>query len=275
MPIKDVAGHSLQQLISLDGRVAVVTGAARGIGLAIARRLAEAGATVLIGDVDELGAVSAAEEIAKQFGRHARGIALNVLEENGIVALADRAVSEFGRLDIWVNNAGIFPGSPTVDLLADIWDKVQDVNLRGTFLGCREAARKMIAQDPKGGVIVNVASVSSFRGRPGLAAYVASKAGVVGLTKSLGVELGKHDIRVLAVAPTGIATPGIRERKAQSSGAELERIEALEKSVGAALPLGRLGVPDDIARAVLFCASDLSMLMTGSTVAVDAGALAN
>jgi NAD(P)-dependent dehydrogenase (short-subunit alcohol dehydrogenase family) len=275
MPIKDVADRSLQQLMSLDGRVAVVTGAARGIGHAIARRLAEAGATVLIGDVDASGAVTAAEGIAKEFGRHARGVALNVLDENAIVSLADRAVSEFGRLDIWVNNAGIFPGSPTVDLLADVWDKVQDVNLRGTFLGCREAARRMIVQDPKGGVIINVASVSSFRGRPGLAAYVASKAGVVGLTKSLGVELGKHDIRVLAVAPTGIATPGVVERKAHSSGAELARIEALEKTVGAALPLGRLGVPDDIARAVVFCASDMSMLMTGSTMLVDAGALAN
>lgn len=275
MPIKDVSGQSLQQLVSLDGRVAVVTGAARGIGQAIARRLAEAGATVLIGDLDEAGAAATAEAIARDFGRPARGLALDVMDENAIVALADRAVSEFGRLDIWVNNAGIFPGSPTVDLLADVWDKVQDVNLRGTFLGCREAARRMMAQTPKGGVIVNIASVSSYRGRPGLAAYVSSKAGVVGLTKSLGVELGKHDIRVLAVAPTGIATPGILERKAQSSGAELARIEALEKSVGDALPLGRLGVPDDIARAVLFCASDLSMLMTGSTIAVDAGALAN
>jgi len=152
---------------------------------------------------------------------------------------------------------------------------VQDINLRGTFLGAREAARRMMAQHPKGGVIVNVASVSGYRGRPGLAAYVASKHGVVGLTKSLGVELGPHDIRVLGVAPTGVATPGIALRKAASTGAELERIEALEKKVGAALPLGRLGVPDDIARVVLFCASDLAMLMTGSTVPVDAGGLAN
>ena len=275
MPIKDVSGQTLQQLVSLAGKVAVVTGAGRGIGLAIARRLTEAGADVLIGDVDVPTAEASAAALSREFGRRVIGVSLNVAEESSIVALADRAVAEFGHLDIWVNNAGIFPGSPTVDLLAEVWDKVQDVNLRGTFLGCREAARRMIAQEPRGGVIVNVASVSSFRGRPGLAAYVASKHGVVGLTKSLGVEWGPHGIRVLGLAPTGVSTPGVQERKAQASGAELERIEALEKTVGAALPLGRLGVPDDIARVALFCASDLSMLMTGSTLLVDAGALAN
>ena len=256
MPIKDVSGQTLQQLVSLAGKGAVVTGAGRGIGLAIARRLTEAGADVVI------------------------GVSLNVAEESSIVALADRAVAEFGRLDIWVNNAGIFPGSPTVDQTVDIWDKVQDINLRGSFVGAREAAKRMMAQTtkdgaPKGGVIVNVASVSGFSGRPGLAAYVASKHGVVGLTKSLGVEWGPHGIRVLGLAPTGVSTPGVQERKAQASGAELERIEDLEKKVGGALPLGRLGVPDDIARVALFCASDLSMLMTGSTLLVDAGALAN
>ena len=280
MPIKDVSGLSLQQLVSLDGKVAVVTGAGRGIGLAIARRLTEAGANVLLGDMDVPAAEASAAKLSAEFGRRVIGVSLNVAEESSIVALADRAVAEFGHLDIWVNNAGIFPGSPTVDQTVDIWDKVQDINLRGSFLGAREAAKRMMAQTtkdgaPKGGVVINVASVSGYSGRPGLAAYVASKHGVVGLTKSLGVEWGPHGIRVLGLAPTGVSTPGVQERKAQASGAELERIEALEKTVGAALPLGRLGVPDDIARVALFCASDLSMLMTGSTLLVDAGALAN
>jgi NAD(P)-dependent dehydrogenase (short-subunit alcohol dehydrogenase family) len=210
-----------------------------------------------------------------EFGKPAAGALLDVADEGSIVALADLAVRDFGRLDIWVNNAGIFPGGPTVDYLAALWDKVQDINLRGAFLGAREAARRMMAQQPKGGVIINVASVSGYRGRPGLAAYVASKHGVIGLTKSLGVELGPHDIRVLGLAPTGVATPGVAVRKAEAKGEELERILALEQKVGAALPLGRLGAPDDIARVALFCASDLSMLMTGSTILVDAGALAN
>jgi len=280
MPIKDVSGQTLQQLVSLAGKAAVVTGAGRGIGLAIARRLTEAGADIVIGDVDVPTAEASAAALSREFGRRVIGVSLNVAEESSIVALADRAVAEFGRLDIWVNNAGIFPGSPTVDQTVDIWDKVQDINLRGSFVGAREAAKRMMAQTtkdgaPKGGVIVNVASVSGFSGRPGLAAYVASKHGVVGLTKSLGVEWGPHGIRVLGLAPTGVSTPGVQERKAQASGAELERIEDLEKKVGGALPLGRLGVPDDIARVALFCASDLSMLMTGSTLLVDAGALAN
>jgi NAD(P)-dependent dehydrogenase (short-subunit alcohol dehydrogenase family) len=280
MPIKDVSGQTLRQLVSLEGKTAVVTGAGRGIGLAIARRLTEAGADVLLGDMDVPAAEASAARLSAEFGRRVIGVSLNVAEEASIVALADRAVAEFGHLDIWVNNAGIFPGSPTVDQSADIWDRVQDINLRGSFLGAREAARRMMAQTtkdgaPKGGVVINVASVSGFSGRPGLAAYVASKHGVVGLTKSLGVEWGAHGIRVLGLAPTGVSTPGVQERKAQASGAELERIEALEKKVGDALPLGRLGVPDDIARVALFCASDLSMLMTGSTLLVDAGALAN
>ena len=275
MPIKDVSGHSLQQLVSLDGKVAVVTGAARGIGLAIARRLAEAGANILIGDLDVPGAEASAAALTRDFGKRAVGVALNVGEETSIIALAERAVTEFGHLDIWVNNAGIFPGSPTVDQTVEIWDRVQDINLRGSFIGAREAGRRMIAQTPKGGVIVNIASVSGYSGRPGLAAYVASKHGVVGLTKSLGVEWGPHEIRVLGIAPTGVSTPGVQERKSQATGAELERILELEKKVGDALPLRRLGVPDDIARVVLFCASDLSMLMTGSTLLVDAGALAN
>jgi NAD(P)-dependent dehydrogenase (short-subunit alcohol dehydrogenase family) len=275
MPIKDVSGQTLQQLVSLAGKAAVVTGAGRGIGLAIARRLTEAGADVVIGDVDVPAAEASAAALSREFGRRVVGVSLNVMEESSIIALADRTVAEFGHLDIWVNNAGIFPGSPTVDQTVDIWDRVQDINLRGSFIGAREAGKRMITQTPKGGVIVNVASVSGYSGRPGLAAYVASKHGVVGLTKSLGVEWGPHGIRVLGLAPTGVSTPGVQERKAQASGAELERIEALEQKVGAALPLGRLGVPDDIARVALFCASDLSMLMTGSTLLVDAGALAN
>lgn len=275
MPIKDVSNESIADLISLAGRSAVITGSARGIGLAIARRYAEAGADLVLGDIDAAAVQASAEALSAEFGRTVIGLPLDVREEAQIVAAADRAVATFGRLDIWVNNAGIFPGGPTVDYTAELFDRVQDINLRGAFLGAREATRRMIAQQPKGGVIVNVASVSGYRGRPGLAAYVASKHGVVGLTKSLGVELGQHDIRVLGLAPTGVATPGVAERRAEAQGKELERILELEKKVGAALPLGRLGVPDDIARVALFCASDLSMLMTGSTILVDAGGIAN
>lgn len=274
MPIQDVSGKSLTQLISLEGRSAVVTGAARGIGLAIVRRLAEAGANVVIADVDEMGAAAAADGVSTEFGVAALGVAANVADERAVAGLGDVAVREFGRLDIWVNNAGIFPGGPTVDYPVETWDRVQGINLRGTFLGAREAARRMIAQDPKGGVIVNIASVAGLMGRRALAAYTASKHGVVGLTKSLALEFGGENIRVVGIAPSAVATPGVEERKTHATGAEAERIANLEKRVAEGLALGRVGVPDDIARVVLFAASDLAMLITGATIPVDAGALA-
>jgi NAD(P)-dependent dehydrogenase (short-subunit alcohol dehydrogenase family) len=274
MAIRDVSQKTVSQLISLDGKVAVITGGARGIGLAIARRFAEVGAAVVIGDLRQSDADSAAEAISKEFGGRALGAVVDVRDESAVVALADTTVREMGRLDIWVNNAGIFPGGGTVDLLMSDWDTVQDINLRGTFIGCREAARRMIAQEPKGGVIINVASVRGIRGGPALAAYTASKHGVVGVTKALGIELGQHDIRVLGLAPTGVNTPGAAQRTADATGAELERVMAKRQSMAATLPLGRTGVADDIARVALFCASDMSILMTGSTLFVDAGYLA-
>src|ERR1700750_1780901 len=146
MPIKDVSGQSLEQLISLEGRAAVVTGAGRGIGLAIARRLTEAGADVVSGALDAASAEAGAAALSQEFGRRVVGVALNVGDEASIVALADRAVAEFGKLDIWVNNAGIFPGSPTVDQSVEIWDRVQDINLRGSFIGAREAGKRMLTQ---------------------------------------------------------------------------------------------------------------------------------
>jgi NAD(P)-dependent dehydrogenase (short-subunit alcohol dehydrogenase family) len=273
MPIADVSNKNLQQLISLESRVAVVTGAARGIGLAICRRLAEAGAVVVLADTDEGRARAAAVEITKDFGVSAKAVLADVREERSIVGLAEKTMASYGRLDIWVNNAGVFPGGPTLDLSAEDWDQVQSVNLRGAFLGAREAARRMTETPMNGGVILNIESVSGFRGRAGLLAYCASKHSMNGLTKSLAAEFGSKNVRVVGVAPTGISTPGVAERKVQSVGVELERIKALEKKIIDTLPLGRLGVADDVARVALFCVSDLAMLVTGSTVAVDAGAM--
>lgn len=273
MPIADVSNKNLNELISLEGRVAVITGAARGIGLAICRRFAEAGAKIVLADVDELGAQTASTSITKDFGVDAQSVRTDVSEEKSIVELANKTVESYGRLDIWVNNAGIFPGGPSLNLSASDWDQVQNINLRGAFLGAREAVRRMTEAPINGGVILNIESVSGFRGRAGLLAYCASKHGMNGLTKSLAAEFGPKNIRVVGVAPTGITTPGVAERKVQSAGAEMERIKALEKKIIETLPLGRLGAADDVARVALFCVSDLAMLVTGSTVAVDAGAM--
>jgi NAD(P)-dependent dehydrogenase (short-subunit alcohol dehydrogenase family) len=182
MQVPDVSGRSVAQLISLEGRAAVVTGGARGIGLAIARRLAEAGASVLVGDVDKAGAEEAAETIARESGQRVAGAELDVTDGASIAAAADWAVGELGGLDIWVNNAGIYPSTPLLEMTDRDWDKVLGVNLRGTFIAAREAGRRM-AQAGHGGVIINLASVAGYRAAgPGICHYVSSKHAVRGLT---------------------------------------------------------------------------------------------
>lgn len=258
----DLTARPLADLISLAGRVGVVTGAARGIGRAIARRLAEAGAVVVIADVD--GAEAAADELGGVAAR-LHGWPLDVTDRDAVGRFAGRVVEEFGRLDIWVNNAGVFsPASPVLDMPDATWDRVLDINLNGAFAGSRAAARAMVAGG-EGGAIINIASVSGYRGRAGLSHYSSSKHAVRGLTRSLAVELGPLGIRVLGIAPTMVTTEGTDA--AQRSAAP--RLHATD--VYSHLPLGRAGVPDDIARVVLFAASDLAALMTGSTLAVDAG----
>lgn len=270
MAIADVSGGSITELISLEGRTAVITGGAVGIGFAVAARFVEAGADVLIGDLDKHGADAAAERLSSA-DRKVVGGELDAHDEASIIQLADRAVRELGGIDIWVNNAGIYPSVALLDMTAVEWDAVLDLNLKGSFLGAREAAKRMIAAG-HGGVIVNVASTAGYRAAgPGIAHYVSSKFGVRGLTKALAVELGAHGIRVLAVAPTLIETPGIEAGRAAFRAAGLGDVI---DQIAAREPLGRAGVPDDVARVVLFCASDLSTLMTGSTLAVDAGELA-
>ena len=271
MAIEDVSSRSLTELVSLEGRRAVVTGGAKGIGSAIASRLAEAGADVMLADIDEVGAKVAAQEVAARYGHRAIGSVVDVADPASIAALADRAVLELGGIDIWVNNAGIYPSVPLLDMTNNDWDRVLDINLRGTFVGSREAAQRMIDAG-HGGVIVNIASTAGYQAAgPGVAHYVSSKHGILGLTKSLAVELGPKDIRVLAVSPTLIETPGIEANLESFKAAGLD--DVLDQMV-ARLPLGRAGVADDVARVVMFCASDLAGFMTGSSVLVDAGDVA-
>lgn len=266
MAIPDVADKSLAELISLKGRAAVVTGGAQGLGKAMARRLAEAGASVLIGDLRQEQAEAAADEVSRRYGVPVIAARLDVTDSASVAALADRAVSEFGSLDVWVNNAGLYPNVGIFDMTDADWDAVMAVNVRGAFSGAREAARRMIAAG-RGGVIVNVVSTAGFSGvAPGVSAYVASKHGVRGLTKQMALELAPHDIRVLGVAPTFCATEGNMAALAKLP----ERVQS-EISATLTSKLGRIGVPDDIGRVVLFCASDMAMFMTGSTILVDAG----
>jgi NAD(P)-dependent dehydrogenase (short-subunit alcohol dehydrogenase family) len=266
MAIADVSEHSLAQLVSLEGRTAVVTGGAQGLGKAMARRLAEAGASVLIGDLNLDQARATAETLSERFGGRVIATRLDVSDSASIAAAAQLAEDDLGPISVWVNNAGLYPNVPLLEVTDEGWDQVMAVNLRGVFASCREVARRMIAAG-RGGVLLNVVSTAGFKGvAPGIAAYVASKHGVRGLTRQMAIELAPHDIRVLGVAPTFCETEG-------NMAALAALPERVRSEIAATLTssLGRVGVPDDIARAVLFCASDMSMFMTGSTLLVDAG----
>jgi NAD(P)-dependent dehydrogenase (short-subunit alcohol dehydrogenase family) len=268
MAAPDVSSRPLAELVSLAGRTALVTGGGKGIGAAISRRLAEAGAGVMIADLDKAAAEQVAGDITADGGR-AIGVELDVTDSAAVEGVVARAVAELGSLDILVNNAGIFPIFPVLAMPDEEWDRVLRTNLYGAFYCAREAGRRMADH---GGVIVNVASVQAFRaGAPGLAPYTASKGALVALTRALAVELGPMGVRVLAVAPTVVDTPGLQANMPifQAAG-----IDDVIETVSATLPLGRTAVPDDVARVVLFCASDLAALMTGDTLLVDAGHLA-
>ncbi len=270
-PFPDVSDRSIVDLLSLTGRRAVVTGGAQGLGKAIAERLAEAGADILILDLHEDAASAAATDLTTRFGVRAIGTAADVSDSASVAAAADRAVAELGGIDVWVNNAGIFPNASVLDMPEQMWDQVFAVNARGVFLGAKEAGKRMSVTG--GGVIVNIISTAGFQvAFPGMAAYVASKHAARGLTKSLAVDLAPHGVRVLGVAPSFVPTEGniaaaqAAAEQAAAAGIELPPLDVMNQSM-----IGRMGTPDDIARVVLFAASDLSTIMTGSTLLADAG----
>jgi NAD(P)-dependent dehydrogenase (short-subunit alcohol dehydrogenase family) len=264
--IADHTDRPLAELLSLAGRAAVVTGAGRGIGAATARRLAEAGADVVVADLDDTAAAATAADVAAATGRRAIASPVDVGNSATIAAAADLCVAELGRLDIWVNNAGIYPTTgPAIEATDDFLDRMLAINVRGTFAGAREAAQRMVG----GGVIINVASTAGFRAAAGISAYVTSKHAVVGLTRNLAIELAADDIRVVGIAPGVIDTPGVRDQLAPLAAAGLDVAATMNRSL-----LGRGGRPDDVARMIVVLASDLAAWVTGAVVPVDAGALA-
>lgn len=253
---------SLRQLLSLSGRTAIVTGGAMGIGRGIARRLHEAGANVTIADLDESVAHEAVAELEEERSASALAIGCDVSDAENVEQLVDVTVERFGGLDILVNNAGIYPMVPLADLDAQTFRHVLDVNLTGLFLCTKAASEWMIARG-RPGRIVNVTSIDALHpSMVGLAHYDASKHGAWGFTKNVALELAPHGICVNAVAPGGIATPG-------TGGTDPEALEAFTKLI----PMGRIGDPDDIGRAVLFLASDLCSYTTGAQLVVDGGRL--
>ena len=246
----------------LDGRVAVVTGGGQGIGLACARALGEAGATVVIGEIDAGRAASAAEGL-RALGITPHGETLDVTRSVDVAALAARVRDAHGPAQILVNNAGIvISETDATDTTDAMWRRHMDVNLDGLFYCCREFGRLML--DAGRGAIVNMGSMSGLIvNKPqGQCAYNASKAGVHHLTKSLAAEWGARGVRVNAVAPTYIATP------LTLFGKEKPEMFQMWHDM---TPMGRLGEPEEIASVVLFLASDAASLMTGSIVSADGG----
>jgi 2-deoxy-D-gluconate 3-dehydrogenase len=254
----------------LSGKSAVVTGGAMGIGRGIVARFVEAGASVIVADLDGEAATLTAKGVEGP-GR-AEALAVDVAADGAGEAMVRAAVEAFGSLDILVNNAGIYPMVPMLEMTTEIFDRVYRVNLRGLAFASKAAAARMIEQG-RGGAIVNIASIDAFHpSMVGLAAYDASKGGVVMFTKSLALELGPHRIRVNAIAPGGITTEGTSTPLEESGMTEEEMAEMIERFTGR-IPLRRMGDPDDIATVTVFLASGGAGYMTGETVVVDGGVL--
>ena len=265
---------TISQLFDLGGRTALVTGGAMGIGKGIVERLSEAGASVVIADINKEQGGAAIKEI-KDKGRKIALMFMDTSKIEEIQNAIDFTLRTFGSLDILVNNAGIFPFMPVQKLTESLWDKVLDINLKGAFFFAQKASQKMIGKG-KGGKIINIASIDAFHPTGNLAHYDFSKGGLVMLTKSLALELGKYSINVNAIAPGGIQTPGAQATSAtmiQSAGLSPQQIEEMGKAFTARIPLGRQGEPDDIATVALFLASDASRYITGETIIVDGGYL--
>ena len=250
----------------LEGKVALVTGGARGIGRAIAARYAREGGSVAIGDINEAAARSAAEAI----GAATFGLFLDVTRQESIEATISGVVERFGRLDILVNNAGIFDLAPTVEITRESYHRVFAVNVEGLLFMLQAAARQMIAQGD-GGKIINLASQAGRRGEPLVAIYCASKAAVISLTQSTGLDLIKHRINVNAIAP-GV----VDNEHWDHVDAMFARFEGLapgekKRAVGAAVPFGRMARPDEIGGLATFLASADADYIVAQTYNIDGG----
>jgi len=252
-------------MFELKGKIALVTGAGRGMGRAHASALAKQGAKVAITDINGADIAAVVEEI-KSVGGEAFGLKLDVADKSSVDQGFDQAIKEFGRLDILVNNAGIYIPKPALELSEDEWERMININLKGQFLCAQRAAKEMSKNH--WGRIINIASVASGQvgvGIAGGAHYTASKGGILGLTETLAVEWASFGINVNAIGPGAIDTP-------MTNATQIPK--AMMDAMLASVPLKRMGRPEEVAAAVVFLASEEASYVTGATLFVDGGWLA-
>jgi meso-butanediol dehydrogenase/(S,S)-butanediol dehydrogenase/diacetyl reductase len=276
----------MSQYPDLRGKVAIVTGSGRhkGLGEAMAKRLAQEGCKVVVSDIGRprgeqmpssaIGQADEMEQIVAEIhagGGEATAVACDMLDESQVEALVRDTVSYYGGLDILVNNAGIgYLMQPIVEASVENWDAVLGVNLRGVFLAIKHGARQMIAQQ-RGGRIINIGSQASKSGFPHAAAYVSSKHGVVGLTRTAAIELGSHSITVNTICPNHVTTGLGAWQNQFFSAAKGRTSDEYFAEMRARIPLGRVGLQEDIAKACAFLASDQADYITGESMNVSGG----
>lgn len=253
----------------LDKKVGIVTGAASGIGLAIAEAFAKEGANVTIADLNEEGGKKVVEGIQK-LGRDALFVKTNVTKREDCKRLIDETVKKFGRIDILVNNAGVQNVAPIVDFPEDKWDLLIGIMLTGTFLCTKYALPYMIKQ--KSGRIINMSSIHGLIGAKFKSAYVSAKHGVIGLTKVTALEMLEHGITANAICPTFVRTPLVdKQIDDQAKAHGIPREEVLEKVILAEAPMKRMLEPEEVAELTVYLASDLALNITGAAIPIDEG----
>ena len=246
--------------MKLEGKVALITGAGSGIGQATALLFAGEGADVAVNDINLASAEKTTAAIW-QMGRKAITVKADVADEKEVVAMVDRVIKELGGVHILVNNAGIGGGGPVLESSVENWDRVNAVILRGAYLCSREAGRWMTKQNA--GKIVNISSIAALRFRANMSAYASAKAGIINFTRALALEWAPYHINVNCIIPGGINTPMTRNYLAKLTAQQIKEF----------IPLGRIGEPDDIAKAALFLVSDDASFITGAALPVDGGEL--
>lgn len=249
----------MEKLFDLRDKVAIITGGSRGIGKATAELLSQHGAKIVIADILEEESASTANEIAKN-GGEAIAVKTDVSTKTDVDNLVNATINKFGKIDILINNAGIYRTAPTENLSEEEWERVLDINLKGYFLCAQAAGKEMIKQ--KYGRVVNISSVAGLGGFSNSAAYCASKAAIILLTKTLAIDWAKYNIRVNAICP-GVIKTAMTDPLLKDTG--------FQEMIKGRVPLSREGTPEEIAAGVLFLVSDASSYMTGHAMVIDGG----